>query len=242
MQYDPWTYGDIWAETYDKNFPEPNDGSLELLRELGGSGPVLELGVGTGRMAGPLSDSLQVDGVEASPKMKEQLKNRWGDSVEIVAHDFSNFSLSRKYSLVFVAFNTFFALLTQEDQVECMRSVASVLKPGGKFLLELFVPDLGRFDRGQRFSTLALDNSSCKVEASVHDSIGQTIQTQVMTFTSNGTDLKPIKLRYAWPAEVDLMARLAGLSRLERWGGWKKQPFDSQSVQHISVYGKEGAQ
>lgn len=241
MQYDATSYGENWAESYDQHFPSPSDGSLELLCELSGGGPVLELGPGTGRIAGPLAESgLVVHGVEASEPMLERLRQKWGQAVKIVGKDFSRFQTQEQYGLVFVVFNTFFALLTQDDQTNCMRCVAESLRPGGLFLLELFVPDLGRFDRGQRLATIALDQTLCRMESSIHNQAEQTVETQIVSITPAGVSLKPIKLRYAWPAELDLMARLAGLERVHRWGGWDRRKFDSESSFHISVYRKPG--
>ena len=239
MHYDAESYGEAWAGVYDQHFPNPSEGSLELLREFAGEGPLLELGPGTGRMAGPLSRSgLSVHGVEASELMLERLHERWGDCVQIVGREFSDFESPHRYSLCFVAFNTFFALLSQRAQVRCMQCVADVLKPGGFFLLEVFVPDLGRFDRGQRLATLGLDHSLCRMEASVHNQVEQTVETQLMTITPSGIQMRPVKVRYAWPAELDLMAEIAGLEKAHRWGGWLKQPFTSSATSHITVYRK----
>jgi SAM-dependent methyltransferase len=239
MYYDAKSYGEVWADSYDQHFPSPTEGSLELIRELAGTGPVLELGPGTGRMAGPLAaGGLTVHGVEASEAMIARLRERWGPDIKVVGDDFSHFSVQDSYSLAFVVFNTFFALLTQDAQVNCMQCVADALKPGGQFLMELFVPDLGRFDRGQRLATIALDESLCRLEASVHNLAEQQVESQIVSITSTGINLKPIKLRYAWPAEVDLMARMAGLERVHRWGGWQRQPFSSDSNFHVTVYRK----
>ena len=239
MHYDSQSYGEIWADCYDRHFPAPAEGCLELLRDLAGAGPVLELGPGTGRIAGPLcAGGLTVHGVEASEAMLKRLRDPWGDDIRIVGKDFSDFQSDQSYPFCFVVFNTFFALLTQDAQVRCMQCVADVLQPGGHFLLELFVPDLGRFDRGQRLATLGVEEGSCRVEASRHDLTQQVVESQVMTFSESGIELKPIKVRYAWPAEIDLMARLAGLEKVHRWSGWSKQPFTSESNSHLSVYRK----
>jgi hypothetical protein len=111
-----------------------------------------------------------------------------------------------------------------------------VLAPGGLFVIECFVPDLGRFDRGQRVQALAVAEDSATIEVAMHDAVQQRVTVQTITFDEHGTHLRPLALRYAWPSELDLMAGQAGLQLRERHGGWDRQPFDSASGSHVSVY------
>jgi hypothetical protein len=140
---------------------------------------------------------------------------------------------------VYVVFNTFFALLSQEDQVRCFSNVARRLRRAGKFVIEVFVPDLGRFEQDQTFRTSQVGTDHVILEASRHDPVGQRIYAQSISLSENETSFYPVRLRYAWPSELDLMARLAGLRLRERWGGWLREPFAASSAKHVSVYERE---
>jgi hypothetical protein len=140
------------------------------------------------------------------------------------------------FDLVFVVFNTFFAVLTQNEQVRCFSNVAARLNPGGAFVVQAFVPDLSRFDRGQRVQTLDLGLDHVAIDASRLDPVAQTIATQKLLVSGGATHLLPVFLRYAWPAELDLMARLAGLRLRERYESFERQPFTAESTGHVSVY------
>ena len=236
MRYEKETYGEYWSPFYDQFHPEPLPHCIEFLEQYSGPGPVLELGVGTGRLAVPLVEAgVELDAIEASPEMLEILRGKT-DKISVVGDDFSNFQTARKYSMIFIAFNTLYALTTQELQLECLKCAAQALAPGGRFVLELFVPDMTRFDRGQRLSTVRIDEKECLLEACTHDPVHQLVQTQLIALGGTQARLLPIKLRYVWPTELDLMARLAGLQLVERFGGWDKIVFDHQSDSHISVY------
>jgi hypothetical protein len=142
------------------------------------------------------------------------------------------------FAVVLVVFNTFFALLTQDEQVRCFAGVAARLAPGGAFVLEAFVPDLGRFERGQRTGTQALALDRVRLEVSIHDPVEQRVRSQHVVLDQQGVRLFPVQIRYAWPSELDLMARLAGLRLAERWSGWRGEPFVARSPRHVSVYRK----
>jgi SAM-dependent methyltransferase len=144
--------------------------------------------------------------------------------------------VSGSFSLVYLVFNTLFGLLTQARQADCFRNVAQVLDPGGVFVIECFVPDLARFDRGQRVQALAVTEDSATVELSVHDAAGQRVSTQIVTLDGQGMHLRPVAIRYSWPGELDLMAEQAGLRLRDRYSDWGRQPFDSTSGKHVSVY------
>ena len=140
------------------------------------------------------------------------------------------------YSLVFVAFNTFFALLSQDEQVRCFAGVAAHLAPGGVFVVEAFVPDPTRFIFGQNTMTERVDVDAVLLTASRHDPVRQVVESQHVVIDERGTSCYPVTIRYAWPAELDLMARLAGLRLRERRGDWQREPFGAASTSHVSVY------
>jgi hypothetical protein len=144
-----------------------------------------------------------------------------------------------RFRLIFVAFNTFFGLLTQDDQVRCFQGVAEHLENDGVFVIQVFDPDLTRFDRGQRIQTEVVGTDSLVIGADEHDSVHQRIRSVHVVLTEEGTKLYPVRIRYAYPSELDLMARLALLRLRERWEDWTKTPFTPSSGAHVSVYGRE---
>ena len=240
--YDASTYGDRIAEVYDRWAGVPADTELAVafLGDLAGAGPVLELGVGTGRIALPLAErGLEVHGVDASEAMVARLREKpGGAAIPVAIGDFAEVPAEGPFSLVFVVFNTFFGLLTQEAQVRCFANVAARLTPQGAFALEAFVPDVARFDRGQRIQTDAVDSEHVRLSGSRHDPLEQAVFSQHVVVGADGVRLYPVAIRYAWPSELDLMARLAGLRLRERWGGWAREPFTADSGRHVSVYAR----
>ena len=242
-EYGPSTYGDRWAGIYDEwggGLPLDTEQSVECLAGLAGSGPVLELAIGTGRVSLPLAErGLEVHGVDASEAMVARLREKpGGDRIPVAIGDFADVPVEGRFSLVFVVFNTFFGLLTQDDQARCFANVAEHLTDDGVFVLEAFVPDLSRFDRGQRVSTLEVELGEVVLHADVHQLVEQVVFSQHVVIREDGLRFYPVKIRYAWPSELDLMARLAGLELRDRWGGWRREPFSAQSTRHISVYGR----
>jgi hypothetical protein len=141
-----------------------------------------------------------------------------------------------RYALIYVLFNTFYALLTQEEQLRCFRNVARHLTPEGCFAVEAFVPDLSRFSGQQAVRAIRVGQDEVQLDASQHDPVTQQIASQHVVLTELGVRLYPVKLRYVWPSEFDLMARLAGLKLRHRWGNWRKDPFVADSGKHISVF------
>ena len=239
--YDASTYGDAIADVYDAWYPGSDpEPIVERMVALVGDGPALELGIGTGRIAIPLAaKGVLVHGIDASPAMVEKLRAQPGaEDVQVTLGDFTEIALEARYSLVYVVFNTFFSLLEQDDQVRCFQSVADHLAPGGRFLLECFVPDLARFDRGQRLAVTAIEDNGIRIEASMHNPVGQRVRARVVSMTESGSRFYPLQARYCWPSELDLMARLAGLDLEHRWGGWKEEPFTAASGNHVTVYRK----
>jgi SAM-dependent methyltransferase len=237
--YTAATYGDRIAEVYDGFYtlPDPTE-AVEMLAELADGGPVLELGVGTGRLAIPLAErGLPVSGIDASEAMLAKLRAKLGSaSVSVTVGDFADVAVDGPFRFVFVAFNTFFGLLTQDDQLRCMANVAARLEPGGRFLIEAFVPDLSRFDRGQRTSVSSIGSDVVVIDVGAHDLGRQQVTSAHVVLTETGTRIYPVQLRYCWPSELDLMARLAGLELEHRWADWQHAPFTANSWTHISVW------
>jgi len=243
--YGPETYGDRWAGVYDTWVTErlggdSTEAAVERLAELAAGGRVLELAIGTGRIAVPLAErGLEVHGVDASEAMVAKLRDRpGGAAIPVTIGDFADVAVDGTFDLVFVVFNTFYALTTQERQIECFRNVARRLTAGGVFTIEAFMPNVARFDRGHTVRALRMTVDEVDVEASLHDPVTQTIQSQHIVIGREGTRLQPVHLRYAWPSELDLMARLAGLELRERWGGWDRSPFTASGEAHVSVYAR----
>jgi SAM-dependent methyltransferase len=241
--YDAKSFGDLHADEYDAlHNPGTTEEAVDLLADLAGAGKVLELAIGTGRVALPLAArGLEVHGVEASEKMVAKLREKpGGENLPVTIADMADFSVRQEFDFVYLIFNTLCNLTSQAAQVSCFQSVARHLNPGGAFLIETFVPDLSRFTDGQSVRVKQLDFGSLILDAAVHDPVKQTIEFQRVGITEAGLKLLPLPMRYAWPAEIDLMAQLAGLELEARWGGWARTPFTAESDMHISVYRKGG--
>jgi SAM-dependent methyltransferase len=238
--YDITTYGERMAEVYDQwpGVPQNTDAIVTGLMRLAERGPILELGIGTGRIALPLAQrGLRVHGIDASPAMVAQLRKKpGGEHLPVTLGNFADMAIEGRFTLIFVVFNTFFGLLSQEDQVRCFQGVAQHLTDDGVFVLEAFVPDLTRYDRGQRVEARQVETDCIHLAASVHDPVQQRVMTQQVVLTERGIHLYPVQSRYAWPSELDLMARLAGLQLRNRWAGWAEEPFTATSASHVSVY------
>jgi SAM-dependent methyltransferase len=237
-EYTPSTYGDRIAEVYDQFHDLDPAAAVETLAGLAGAGPVLELGIGTGRVALPLvARGVEVHGIDASEAMVARLREKPGGAgVPVTMGDFAELTVDGTYRVVFVAFNTIFGLLTQEDQLSCFASVAAHLMEDGVFVIEAFVPDLARYDRDQRVTVLGAGSDFVRLDAARLDSATQRVEATHVVLTNGDVRLYPVHLRYAWPAELDLMARLAGLRLRDRWGDWDRRPFDAGSTKHVSVY------
>jgi hypothetical protein len=160
-----------------------------------------------------------------------------GETLQVSISDFAEVDVEGRFRLIYVVFNTFYALLGQDDQVRCFRNVAEHLTDDGAFLIEAFVPDLARFDRGQRVDALEVGIHKVHLVAARHDQANQRVDVTRVVLSEAGMKLYPVALRYVWPAELDLMAQLAGLQLQHRWSGWQKEPFGSDSGSHVSVYG-----
>ena len=247
--YGPQTYGDGVADTYDAWYGEHRDtaAAVERLATLAGrtgSSRVLELGIGTGRLALPLrTRGLDVWGVDASAAMVDQLRTKAGGAdVPVALGDMAEIDLSAlpngdraRFGVVFVAINTFFNLTSAEQQRRCLQRVFQVLEPDGLFVLEAFVPTVDRPTNLVEARTVALDHVI--LTATRHDPAAQTVECQYIEIRESGIRLRPLTIRYAPVAELDTMAEAAGLSLVERWSDWRGTPFGDGADAHVSVYG-----
>jgi hypothetical protein len=242
-EYGPETYGDRWASVYDEwvarySMTSDPDRVADRLAGLADGGAALELAVGSGRIALPLlARGVDVQGIDASQAMLARLRSKPdGERIRVALGDFADVAVDGKYRLIFVVFNTFFALLSQEQQVRCFGNVAEHLTDDGVFVIEAFVPDIARFDRGQRVGAIAIETDSMHLEASKHDRVAQRVDSLHAVVEDGAVRTFPVRIRYAWPSELDLMAQLAGLRLRERWGGWDQEQFTASSDVHVSVY------
>jgi SAM-dependent methyltransferase len=242
--YDPGKYGRDWADDYDEEFPTAHPAVIETIATLAGDGGrVLELGIGTGRIALPLVErDIDVVGIDASEEMVAKLRAKPGGAdIPVTIGDFSRERVDGSFRAVVLAFNTLFALLEQDAQIGCFANAARHLEPGGVFALDAFVPDLGRYRGGQSVTTTGVDDTVVKLDASVHDAVRQLVRSRHVHISEAGVRLLPVTVRYAWPTEMDLMARLAGLRLRDRWEWWDRTPFTASSGHHVSVYEKPPA-
>jgi SAM-dependent methyltransferase len=245
-EYSGSTYGDRIADVYDARYVEPfaedTDQAVAFLKEVAAGRPVLELGVGTGRVAVPLSEGgLEVHGIDTSEAMLDKMRaKRGGDRVRTTVGSFADFSLPTKFGVIYVVFNTFFGLLTQEEQVSCFEAVARHLREDGLFVMQAFVPDVTRFDvHNQRVSVESVGVDEVTLETSTHDPFAQRTDSAYVVISEGRAQTYPVRIRYAYPSELDLMARLAGLTLRERWADWDRQAYPSRTWTHVSVWERE---
>jgi SAM-dependent methyltransferase len=239
--YDESTYGDRVADVYDEWYAGLDPGpAAATLAELARSGPALELAIGTGRVALPLAArGVEVHGIDASEAMVARLRAKpGGEAIPVTMGDFADVGVEGRFALIYIVFNTFFALFSQDDQVRCFANVAAHLADDGVFVIEAFVPELARFERGQRVNANRVETDLVILDVSLHDPVEQRVSSQHVVLQPDAVRLQPVAIRYAFPAELDLMARLAGLELRERWGGWEREPFTAASGQHVSVYAR----
>ncbi|MCW2609517.1 MAG: hypothetical protein QOC93_1634 [Actinomycetota bacterium] len=237
--FDPAAYGSHIADIYDDTVLHlPTAEPVARLAELAAGGPVLEFGIGTGRLALPLAArGLTVAGIDGSPEMVAGLRAKpGGDLLDVVVGDFSAVRVEGRFALVVLAVNTVFALPDQAAQVRCFRNAAAHLRPGGRFVVEAWIPDPGAFRHGTALRPVLVDEDVVVVEAAVLHPAEQRMTTTTLRFTEDGVRLLPANHRYAWPAELDLMAELAGLVREVRWADWAGTPFGDESRHHVTVY------
>ena len=233
------------AERYDRALADMFDSAavrpaVEFLAGLAGEGRALELGIGTGRIALPLAErGIPVHGIDLSEAMVARLRAKpGGEKMGVSIGDFATTRADGTFSLVYLVFNTIGNLTTQDAQVECFRNVARHLEPAGCFVIEVGIPELRRLAPGERF--VLFDKSEAHVGIDEYDVADQRLVSHHYSRRDDGGfEYGSFPFRYVWPAELDLMARLAGMTLRERWSGWSREPFTSESTKHVSVWQKD---
>lgn len=247
--YEPvMSFGPDAAEVYDdvQRFSKTpsrgdRDAAIALLEKLARGGPALELAIGTGWIALPLAArGIRVDGIELSAAMADRLRAKpGGDRISVTIGDMADVDVSGKYRLIFVVANSLFNLLTQDDQIRCFENVASHLEDEGVFLIEVFRPDfLYRLRDNQYVDSEGIEVDEVRLDVARHDPIAQRLDESHVILSRDRVRMNPVVTRYAWPSELDLMARIAGLRPKERWGGWNGEPFSAESRYLVAVYGR----
>jgi SAM-dependent methyltransferase len=226
-------YDESTADMFRADVVEP---AVSFLAELAGGGRALELGIGTGRLALPLAQrGVPVHGIDMSRAMVAQLRAKpGGEAIGVTIGDFATARVDGTFSVAYLVFNTIKNLTTQEAQVACFRNAAAHLEPGGCFVIEVNIPSLRRLPPGQ--NVIAWHVSQTRWEFDVYDVATQMMSSNYLEITDGRGEYHSIPFRYVWPAELDLMAQLAGMRLRERWGGWSREPFTSDSDKHVSVW------
>jgi len=234
-------FGEDAASVYDQRVAEMFEPAVvtpvvDLLAELAREGAALEFGIGTGRIALPLAArGVRVQGIDSSEARVAQLRSKpRGKDIGVTIGDFATTRVEGQFSLVYLGFNTIFNLVTQDEQVACFENAAAHLQSGGRFVIETRVPGLQRLPLGQTIIPFRADPEGISFD--VYDVVTQRFSSQHYVFADGGVKTYPVDLRYAWPSELDLMARLAGMALQNRWAGWQREPFTSLSRAHVSVY------
>ncbi|WP_433634723.1 class I SAM-dependent DNA methyltransferase [Nocardia sp. CA-120079] len=222
----------------DRFEPGVVNAAVEVLAGLAGSGPALELGIGTGRIALPLAArGVAVHGIDLSRAMVARLRGKpGGDAIGVTIGDFATTRMDGTFSVAYLVYNTIMNLTTQEAQVACFRNVAEHLERGGCFVIEVMVPELRRLPAGQH--VVPSEASPTRWAFDTYDVATQSMSSNYVEVINGRGEYRSIPFRYVWPAELDLMAQLAGLRLRERWGGWAREPFTSESSQHVSIWQK----
>ena len=237
-------FGERVAEQYDESAadmfsPEAVDPVVDFLAELAGDGAALELGIGTGRIALPLARrGVHVHGIDLSESMVVRLRAKPGaEQIAVTIGDFARTRVAGTFSVAYLVFNTIGNLTTQDEQVACFQNVAAHLAPGGFFVIEVGVPRLQRLPPGE--TIIPFDVSETHLGFDEYDIVHQGLVSHHYSKVDGTFEKSSLPLRYVWPSELDLMARLAGMTLRERWSGWKRQPFTSESGKHVSVWEKD---
>ena len=228
-------YDESAAEMFD---PAVVDPVIDLLVELAGSGRALELGIGTGRIALPLAQrGVPVHGIELSKAMVARLRAKpGGEDIGVTMGDFATTTVDGTFSVAYLVFNTILNLTTQAAQVACFRNVAAHLEPGGCFVIEVGLPQLRRLPPGETIRAFHVSETRWGLDE--YDVANQGLTSHHFEIVDGRVERVSMPFRYAWPAELDLMAELAGMRLRERWSGWKREPFTSDSRRHVSVWEK----
>ena len=231
-------YDESEAETFDPGVVDP---VVDLLVELAGNGRALELGIGTGRIALPLAQrGVPVHGIELSEAMAARLRAKpGGEDIGVSIGDFATTTVDGTFSVAYLVYNTISNLTTQAAQVACFRNVAAHLEPGGCFVIEVGVPGLQRLPPGETIRAFHVSETRWGLDE--YDVATQGLTSHHFEIVDGRLERLSVPFRYAWPSELDLMAQLAGMSLRERWSGWKREPFTSESRTHVSVWQKPPA-
>ncbi|HTE61758.1 MAG TPA: class I SAM-dependent methyltransferase [Solirubrobacteraceae bacterium] len=243
MGVDEGFFGEGVAASYDERSagmsePEVVGPAVEMLADLAGDGAALEFAIGTGRIALPLAErGVRVAGIDNSEPMLARLRAKPGaEDIEVALGDFASTRVDGEFSVVYLVFNTISNLVTQDAQVACFQNAAAHLRSGGRFVVENGVPALQSLPPGQTVLPFRADPEGFSFD--VYDVVTQRFSSQHFYIVDGRLEAHPVEFRYAWPAELDLMARLAGMSLRDRWAGWKREPFTAVSPAHVSVYEK----
>jgi SAM-dependent methyltransferase len=240
-------FGEAVAERYDEDEadvfdPAVVEPAVDLLAELAGDGAALELGIGTGRIAIPLTRrGVRVHGIDLSKAMVARLRAKPGaEQIDVTIGDFATTKVEGTFYLAYLVFNTIGNLTTQDEQVSCFENVAAHLEPGGCFLIEVVIPDLRGLPYGDVFRPVDMSDRHLGIDE--YDVANQGLISHHYYRNADGTfEESSGPFRYVWPAELDLMARIAGMRLRARWGGWNREPFTSDSRQHVSVWERPAA-
>jgi SAM-dependent methyltransferase len=228
-------YDESSADMFDAAVVEP---VVDFLAELAGDGRALELGIGTGRIALPLAQrGVPVHGIELSKSMAARLRAKPGaEDIGVTIGDFATTTVDGTFSVAYLVFNTIMNLTTQAAQVACFRNVAAHLEPGGCFVIEVGVPSLRKLPPGERFHVFAATETHWGFDE--FDVADQGLTSHHFEVVDGRIERTSMPFRFVWPAELDLMAELAGMRLRERWSGWNREPFTSESEKHVSVWEK----
>ncbi|MEA2550363.1 MAG: hypothetical protein QOE25_132 [Actinomycetota bacterium] len=231
-------YDETEAGEFDTGLVEA---TVDLLADIAGTGRALELGVGTGRIALPLAArGVPVYGIELSKAMTARLRTKPGGAdIDVTIGDFAVTKVEGTFSLAYLVYNTIMNLTTQAEQVACFRNVAAHLESGGRFLIEVLVPDLRRLPPGETYHVFHGNENYFGIDE--YDVVKQGLVSHHLETVDGKTERVSMPFRYVWPAELDLMAQLAGMSLRERWAGWKREPLTAESRTHVSVWSKPTA-
>jgi len=240
--YDPaMSFDEDVARSYDSGLRGDEDAAVAFLAEQARGGPALELAIGTGRIALPLAaEGIQVDGIELSEPMAARLREKpGGERIGVTLGDMSEVALDGHYRLIYVVFNSLYNLPDQEAQVRCFRNVAEHLTDDGVFVVEAFTPGyLHRLRDHQYVDAEEVRVDKVGFDVAHHDPTVQRLEKNHVELTAERIRLNPVVLRYAWPSELDLMARIAGLRLRERHDGWERRQFTAESRLHVSVWAR----
>ena len=236
-------FGERVAQRYDESSADMFESAVvdpvvDLLAELAGHGAALELGIGTGRIALPLARrGIRVHGIDLSKAMVARLRAKPGaQQIGVTIGDFATTTVEGRFTVAYLVFNTIMNLTTQDGQVACFQNVAAHLEPGGCFVIEVMVPALQRLPPGE--TVRAFNLSATRLGFDEYDVASQGLISHHYTVVDGNLEVDAPPFRYVWPSELDLMARLAGMTLRERWSGWKREPFTSDSTKHVSVWEK----